>query len=502
MDPKELQEYKAYLLSQGANPKEVDEYMAYQGLPPAQPEEPGLAAKALDYGLRGLDYAGGVARTGAGEVADAFIDGDNVTGDDWKRALVGKAPSSDELMDRYGVPEGGKVNLFPEVKVPFTDITLGQGETSAREAGGFVGDVALDPLTYVSLGGNQLAKGGLRAAVAPLSQGAKKVGKAMYNSAFKKIDEKLLEKGTRPLSQVMFKNRAWGGPESLQRQVKEIGERLKAEREALYSEADALGAKVDMKQASRRAQDEVNRLKGIRGAEGTANALEKHIKTYTTGKGTQTVSVPDHKLIEEADALTGLKVKRKVALDDPRPGEIVNRIVEEPIEKALPPLSISEASNVKTRFYDELPDQAYSKIGKVKGDAKRVNKLMGEGTKTEIERAANRVETGLGDEIAEINADWGSTIGAQKPMAAEVRKANTKNLVSSVDAGLAGYTLTNPVTGLPILVSKKMGDVAKGTAFRTGAGLGLDAIGNSGVLDPLTRQILIEQNRSPWDIKK
>jgi hypothetical protein len=443
--------------------------------------QPGMLRKygapALKYTAKGLDYLGGVARTGVGEVADMFVDGNNVTGEDWGKAFTGEAPGTGEYMDRLGVPEGGKINLMPEMKIPLTDIKLGEGESSYRDIGGFFGDVVLDPLTYATFGASTLAKkgakGGLRRLLRPASDAAESGGKAAYKSAFKKIDEKLIEKNTRPLSEVMFKNGAWGSEESMAAQAKALGDKLMTEREGLYGQVEKLGGTINVERAAQDALLEAQRIKGIRGAEDLGAKLEAYVESFYKPKANNGV-------VEESLDWTTMKSS---------PGRQA-------------PLSISEASDLKTRFYDSLPESAYSKLGKLKGDAKRVNKKMDSGEKNEIEATANSLSPSLGNKIQDVNADIGSIIGGTKPLANEVRKANTKNAVSSVDAGMVGYAITDPITGLPILLSKKLGDAGKMMSVRTGAGLGLNKLGKSGALDVGGRKIFIEGNEepTPWEL--
>jgi hypothetical protein len=494
MTPQELEEYKQYLASQGFEPNEADEYLTEQGVKIKEP--PGLVRQALGGAAAGLDYLGGVARTGVADIADTIQGNSKVTGEDWKAALNpmdGKlAPGSAEYMDRMGVPEGAKANLFPEVRIPFTDVKLGEGDTSVRDAVGFVGDAALDPLTYATFGAStlakegakQVAKGGLREVLGRGMQGvakgatvvgdtAKSLGKKMYKSGFKKVDERLIEKNVKPLSDVMWeRGKLTGGAESLQEQADTLAKFLENERKGLYDQADGLGATVDMEKASQKALTEAQRLKGIRGAEDVGESLESYIKGYYEPKG-------------GPQSFNPLTLRDEAA--------------------RLPPLSISEASNVKTRFWDSLPDAAFNKAGKLKGDAKKINKAMGGGTADEIVNSANQVKPGLGNQIDEINQDWGSIISAQKPLQSEVRKANTKNAFSSVDGAGAGMTFANPGVGAAMLTGKKLGDLSKGTWFRTKGGKLLNQAGETNLLDPLTRQVLINElgPQSPWvDVQK
>lgn len=88
----------------------------------------------LDIGLRPLDYAGGLIRTGLATVG-GLMKGDAqsvVSDEDAKQALQGKAPLTDEYLERMGVPQGPSIDLNPFM----------EGESTLRGIGGFAGDVA------------------------------------------------------------------------------------------------------------------------------------------------------------------------------------------------------------------------------------------------------------------------------------------------------------------------------------------------------------------------
>lgn len=436
----ELEKIKGELIAQGL-PKEAVEaeinsiYGEFN-----IPEEPSLSARALDYGLRGLDYAGGIARTLA---ADVVSPADAVTMDDWKAAMRGQAPNTAQYMDRVGVPEGAKVNL------PFI------GDVSTRDVGGFVGDVALDPLTYASLGASAVGKLGKAGKVAErgLTAGgraAKATGDAIYKSGFKKIDEGLVERGMKPLSQVMIDaGRPVGTVKGLSKKAGQIGDNLMAERELIYDAIERSGQKVNIPKAMEPSIGAMSeQLRRNPALDGQMGAMEDWLLKY----GRDGDNVP-----------------------------------------------VQLASDWKTTLYDGLPQAAYGPMGKVMPAPKEVQKQFARGLKEGIEDAGRRAGgEKMGQRITAINEDLGSLISAQKPMAREVRKANTKNVASSVDGAGVGYALANPGIGIPVLAGKKLGDLSKTTAFKTGLGRAGYELGNSGLLDPVLRQMMIEANRSPW----
>jgi hypothetical protein len=141
------------------------------------PEEPGV----LDYAMRGLNYVGGLGRGTVAAGLEPLIGKDIVSP---KEIMTGQVPGSAELMERAGVPAGYSLsNLIPGA---FSE--TGQGlplekggmfDITARGAGGLVGDIALDPTTYIlplAKGGGMVAKGA-RAALNPVGEALGLIGK-------------------------------------------------------------------------------------------------------------------------------------------------------------------------------------------------------------------------------------------------------------------------------------------------------------------------------------
>lgn len=164
-------------------------------------QDPGALMTGIDYILKGLDYGRGIVSTASSQISDAALPVRNkileaVGSDyrekpmyqdgDWGRAITGQAPSSGEQMARAGVPEGVRVDLMPEVKVPFTDVTLGQGDTSARDIAGFGLDLASDPLNYVTFGAaSALKKAGKGLLKDAGETAAKNVGESVAGQTIK-----------------------------------------------------------------------------------------------------------------------------------------------------------------------------------------------------------------------------------------------------------------------------------------------------------------------------
>lgn len=348
MNEQELAEYKEYLASQGFSPEEADQYISESGV---QIESPSFGSRALDYGLRALDYAGGLTRTAAGEAADMFIDGDLVTGEDWKKAGVGKATSTSEMMERAGVEEGNRYNLMPEMRIPMTDITLGQGDSSARDILGFLGDVALDPLTWASLGTSAAAKKGGQTLASkvlnPVGTAMQSAGRKIYKSGMKKIDQESVKFGKEPVSDVLLKNRVTGSATKIQEQMDRIAQNLKASRDKILGKATKAGAQVDVPKSLRSAQAFVDslRAKADPRMEATINRMQQEIDQ-----------------LAETAARAEMPAQPEIRMTSLEP-----QLKELPVSVTQAPLDESSRVIINNEFTPAAPEVAYNATGRKVG---------------------------------------------------------------------------------------------------------------------------------------
>ena len=134
------------------------------------PEEPGV----LDYAMRGLNYVGGLGRGTVAAAVEPLVGKDIVSPEE---IMTGKVPGSAELMERAGVPAGW--SLSTAIPAAFSEtgegLPLEKGgmfDITARGFGGLVGDIALDPSTYVlpMVKGTGMVAKGLRAGLNPLGE--------------------------------------------------------------------------------------------------------------------------------------------------------------------------------------------------------------------------------------------------------------------------------------------------------------------------------------------
>lgn len=211
----------------------------------------GVGGKALDYGLRALDYTSSLGRGAAGGIAEMFTDKDLVSLED---VLKGQAPTTSQMMETAG---------WDEAHNPYY----------SRDILGFVGDVALDPLTYATMGASAAAKAGLKGTAKAitkadqllnfgdmLGKGVKKTGEKIYSSGLKRLDNAAIEKGQKAVSPYLLKRGSWGRLDSIYDDMGRISDELAVTRKGMYDEATQLGARVDPSQAFAPAQQYLDEL--------------------------------------------------------------------------------------------------------------------------------------------------------------------------------------------------------------------------------------------------
>ncbi len=407
---------------------------------PNQPRQPGFFNRAFDYGMRALDYPGGLVRTGLAS-AGGLLSGrtDIVKPEDVSNAFQGKAPSSAQYLERAGVTPGPSLKDVPIIGQALPNINL-------RDAEGFGLDVVSDPLTAIAKGAKALYPESKAAtitekALTSPSAAAEAAGNSIYKSGFKKIDERLLEKGKTPLSDLLLENGApTGTTAKIADKTDQMLKNLGAERDQLYKRAADKGVTVDLGFPLKNAEAEIARMRDNPGLAKQADALSELLDAY----------------------------KKQGKVD------------------------IAKLSDWKSQLYDALPEAAYAG-GRPSNSAQAFKKALSQDFRQAIEDAGNRAESGLGDKIAANNDKMGTILSSEKPMDLQIRRGNTPNLGTSVDAILLG---TGHGAALPI---KKLADAAKTTYVRTKIGKGLIDAGKSGLLNDSTRRGLIDTTRGLLD---
>lgn len=325
------------------------------------------------------------------------------------------------------------------------------GGISTRDVGGFASDVVTDPFTL----GSKMIKG-LRPAGAMLESG----GEKMYKSGLKNVDKDLLAKGKSPVSDLLLKERKTGSMKKLAKDAEGINEKLLKERAALYQQASDAGAIVDMSAAVKGARSKLAKMRENPGMRDTADRLEQFLNKY------------------EAEGF----------------------------------VDIQSVSDWKSALYDSLPDTAFGPNGKVKGPAKAFEATLARDFKKAIEDAADGAAPGLGKKISAANDKMSTLISAKKPMAREIKKAETPNNFTQVDAmwsllgggagGMAGGGIGAAAGAAAAYGAKNAAKAMNTTGGRTRGGLLLKDVGGTGLIDSAGRRAVIDYMKKKDDKRR
>lgn len=406
---------------------------AAQAAPP--PEEPGVARQALDYGLRGLDYLGGLTRTGLAEVAGIgtqIAQGKNpltepqvVTPEDIKAALKGKAPRSAEYLRRIGVPEGGSLN------VP------GLGRVTIRGAAGLATDIATDPLTAVAKAVKDspyLAK--LFNAPGKASEA---LGEAVYKSALPAKAGDAADVVIQGLPEAGVAGAPIVGAKGMAAHVDQMSSTIGKLRQGLYDKASELGAAVNVaEQPLTRTEAVLSRMS----RDPSLRPVAEELKTMVDGYK-QAGSVP-----------------------------------------------LDIMSEWKTNLYDSLPQSAWSGAGKLRGVAKQFKAALAGDFRDIIVNVGNKASAGLGDSIEALNSKWGALLSATKPIE-QAAVATGGKLGTMVDGAVLA------MGGIKAEAVKKGFDLATSPYAKTLVGKALMTAGKNGLATGLTNRVLINANQAP-----
>ena len=438
-------------LAAGYTREEIDKHLASQ----KEPETSALST-ALDYGARALDYVGGVARAGVAtdpRVALPMALAQLAQGkvpvspqEDIEKALVGKAPTTAQFLERSGVPEGPSLSdaVASSKYSPYSDPGKGLIEKggmldpTARGLMGFVGDMALDPSTYIT-GGVSAAKGPIAKTVTaiskPLSTVMTPVGKGVFRSGMKRVDQFVGDRGKKAVSDTLIKYGVGGSKKRIADKSTELANDLFNQRQGLLQQADKLGGNVDF-------------TKEI------ISFMEKTKKAVADTKSPA--------LLKAAKSIL------ETAKDYARVGNV--------------PLTM--ASQLKSELYQALPESTWNMMSK-NPKTKQLLADMAKQIKGAIETSVEKT-TGQGKVLKELNTDLGGLLTARKALAKDATQELNTPLISAVDGILAGI---NPVA----LATKKVAEATKRGGMRTTVGskmMGMQSKREM-VTDPALRRGLI-----------
>ena len=431
LSPSQYDKIVELLSSKGMTKEQIDAQFKLEGLTP-----PDLSSKALDYGLRALDYTSGLGRGAAAGLMEPFTDENLVNFAD---VIKGKTPSSSEILEKLGTPElGATSDILPMMYSDSGDEWFkakkgGALDVTGRGVLGLAGDVGLDPLTYLTLGAapaiSKLGKGATVAAK-PLATGIEKVGESIYKSGLKALDTRAIEKGGEAVSPYMLKQ--------------------------------GMGF--------------------LKGQEGLLGQMNKRIEDLGQIRANKYAEVPDA-IIDPSKASAGaMEYLQKLDANPYMAPQVAEGL--DFLSLANKPMDVATASNVKTQLYDALPQTAFDASGRLTSMGQNLNQKLSQGYKNEIVDQLNAKKLGLGDEVDLINQEMGAYLGAQKPLRKEIAKEGRKDTFTQVDA----------ITGMfspQALAAKQAIKTLNAGPVRTTLGLTANQLGKN-VPETLWRLILLE----------
>jgi len=144
-------------------------------------------------------------------------------------------------------------------------------------------------------------------------------------------------------------------------------------------------------------------------------------------------------------------------------------------------------SQWKTSLYDSLPKSAFTGA-RLGSPGKMFKAALAQDFKNAIVDSGNKSAPGLGDAINEINDKWGALLEA-KPSAPIMNGS----LGHAIDAA------TLAAGGVPVLVKKKLAELALGPYGKTITGKALMAAGTTDVANRLVRQGAQNLNQPPQE---
>jgi len=449
--------------------------------------------KVLETAGRGLNWAGGNVRNAIAQGMDlkeqlrAKLEGrepELITREgDTIRALKGEGAGTDEYLDRAGVPKGASLSdavpgIYSKTGTGFALKKGGMLDPSVRGAAGFVGDVALDPLTYLSGGLSTVAKGGESAALKalllanekglttggrvanavlnPIETLSRKGATSAYTKAFERVDGKLDKPET--LGKIAQETGFWGSPSSAADHFEKVNQKAGQEIGDIMQQAADKGASIDIETALQPAREQAQKLRALGTPEGTnlADQIEARIDQ-----------------LKEANTATGTYGAKR-----------------------LMRLPVDEANKVKSNL-NSFTNFNPSDVDAI---ANQGRKAIASPLSSSIKGAVSDADQELFDRLMQANDRFSSTSPkVQKKFenfAAQTAQQRGPFGVTKVDAMLGGLGLSSSAAGhsegLAPLVLKKMMDATQSFEGRTARGALLNKVGqnSSGLTDEALRQAL------------
>ena len=393
--------------------------------------EPSATDKAIEAGAEGLsavgktlDYLGGVTRTALGAAAS-----DKIGLGDVGQALAANPLSGSQILERFGVPESGKLSdalpsLYSETGEGLALKRGGGLDPTGRGAAGLVLETITDPVTYTGIGG----------LLGLVGRGTKGTGRGLYNWAFKAadIEAKRFGKGVNEVADLARRYKITGSAEEIADKMQQIASDLVKEQQKILTRSSALGANVDVEKALKPVMEE-------------AEKLTKSGRALPIRQDAQKV----------LDVLKDLAERNKVS----------------EVNKVLP--DAAEASRLKSDIYSLLKKDDWKSIAQTDAETGLL-KGAGSALKEAVEQSTKKVSPEFAGALKQTNKDLGILATVSNVMDREAAKEIMRNALTPVDTALLAASPG-------VAIGKKLGDITKGATFKTKGGALLEKLGDIGI---------------------
>jgi hypothetical protein len=427
---------------------------------------PEMAAKTLD-------YPAGFVRTGIAQATDIGQPGD------WTRALEGQGVRGKEMLERYGMEEGGRPSNLPFVGKMYSETgdewtKLKKGgflDPSKREFVGGALEMATDPATIGTGGLAQMLKktpGMLAKMATPISSGLRAGGKKLHKAGLANVLAELPEQQGKKLAELMFKQKSGLPFKKITKSAEGIKQNALEKVGALIDKAQNANVKVKTVDVFDPAFAELDNLVKV----GTDDAIKA-------------IPRAEKKIIGEMKALAeknvpgstgvGSKWDDIAKMDNPTTQDYLKAMPEE--------IDILTSHETKKSLNKELHkhyDKQYKNATSSTADhVNDVKEGVARGHRRAIEKAADTNFPEYAGQIKEQNKIAGTVYSAEKSIAKEARKMDRAK----------GKTVAGLVLGTkdPLLIGGYLGGkAASSPTIRSTAGIGMHALGSVGAGLPET----------------
>jgi len=304
--------------------------------------------------------------------------------------------------------------------------------------------IYLDPITEGAMGATGEMGGAL------LAKGMTAVGKPIYRSGLKRIDQEVAKYGKEPVSDILEKEGVWGSAKNIQEQM-DLLANIKANKANKYIEqATEAGGQVSMQEAMKPTLERIADIKASRSP----------------------VTAP------LADELTALSNQ---FLD-----------LEKPSLEGIPGIvTPQQGLQFKQELYQGVPKGAWNENAKNTAwnvAQKEMARGMKEATESSVGKTLSPFEQA---QYSQLNDELGRLLTSKEKQMMQANVEGNRNIVTPVDAMIGASS-----GGLPMLALKKAADVAKLTGPRTAVGMGLQKAGESELTKEAWKKYLMDKQEN------